>query len=187
MARARNYRAEAARRNELARSRGAGSYYEQRIKRAQKEYPGISRAAARGHGTDAEKEAMRLNRLVPKLNPDTMIAFTGTDRQPDGTWVVGVFDVLTDDRGDLQFRIGPSAHYMLPTIARTISDTGWANLGAKYLSMMADNGIRLRDSSPVSNPRGAVFADGDHVGDGVDEQGKRANLERSLSKWRRVK
>lgn len=192
MARRRDYRAEAARRNELARSRGYSSYYQERLARARKTRPGISRAAARGHGTLDEREALRLIRLVPQLNPDSMIAFTGTDRRKDGTWRVGVFDVLTDDRGDMQFRIGESGLYLLTAAANAIRDAGWANLGAQYLSEIANNNIRLRESSPVSSEQGAVFADGARVkingrpAYGVDDQGARKELERSLSKWRRV-
>lgn len=193
MARRRNFSAEAARRNELAREQGYSSYYRLRLARARKARPGITRAAARGHGTVDEREALRLIRLIPQLNPDSMISFTGTDRQRDGTWRVGVFDVLTDDRGDMQFRIGESGLYLLTAVANAIRDAGWANLGAQYLSEIANNNIRLRDSSPVSSERGAVFADGSRVmiGDrpayGVDDQGVRANLNRSLSKWRRVR
>lgn len=192
MARRRDYKAEAARRNELARERGYASYYQERLTRAKKSRKGISKAAARGHGTADERAALRFIRMIPRLNPDAMIAFTGTQRQKDGTWLVARFDVLTDN-GDFIFEVGPTGHNLLAAIADTISKTGWANLGAQYLSLMADHGIKLRDSSPVSNPRGAVFADGDRVmvdgkpAFGVDDQGRRKELDRTMSKWRRVR
>lgn len=129
---------------------------------------------------------MALISLIPELPPDTMFSFIGRDRQRDGTWNVARFDVLATVNGenyDVHFEVGPDAHYLLPNVANALAKSGWATLGAKYLSMMADNGIRVRESSPVSNPRGPVFADGVKVDEQMNARETRA-LERSLRKWR---
>lgn len=189
MARRRDYRAEAARRNELARSRGKGSSYEQRIERARKKYPGISKGAARGHGTASEKAAMRLIDLIPKLPPDTEFSFFG-DRgnRRDGTWETAVFDVLkreyTIEEPTITFRVGPSGHYLLPNVANALRDAGWAALGAKYMSEMVRNKRRIREGVYVAEPGGPVYKDG--VEDGRINTVEMRNLKRSLRRWRRV-
>lgn len=137
MARRRDYRAEAARRNELARSRGFSNYYAERVARARKQHPGISKAAARGHGSPAEKEVNRMLRKIRKLPPDAQMAFTGIDRQKDGTWLLGRFDVLTDD-GDEMFEIDADVlEKRIKEIADALAATGIAVIGAKYMAQMA--------------------------------------------------
>lgn len=139
MARRRNYRAEAARRNELARQRGFASYYEERIARARRQHPGITRRAARGHATPGERAANRLERDLKKLPADSMIAFTGIDRQADGTWRRARFDVLNPDGTDQTYIVDGPALGRLPHIADAIGDSGISVLGAKYLAQMADS------------------------------------------------
>ena len=164
MARARNYKAELAARNARARAAGFKSYYEQRIARAQRAYPGISRSAARGHAPAAESEALRLIRLIPKLESDTNFTFVGIDRQPDGTWLTARFDVI-ESRGErnieeLTFLVGPAGHRQLPNVANALRDSGWAALGAKYLTEWVQNQIPVRSGSKVESTRGSVFVDG---------------------------
>ena len=137
MARRRDYRAEAARRNELARSRGYASYYQERLARARKAHPRISTSAARGHATPAEREVNRLLRTIRRLPPDAQVAFTGIDRQKDGTWRVGRFDVLSDE-GDLHFEIDADVlEKRIGEIADALAGTGIAVIGAKYMATMA--------------------------------------------------
>lgn len=189
MARRRDYRAEAARRNELARSRGYSSYYQERLARARRSRPGISRAAARGHGTSAERQALALIRLIPNLPPDTEFSFFGDHGgRKDGTWKTAVFDVLkreyTVEEPTITFRVGPSGHYLLPNVANALRDAGWAALGAKYMSEMVRNRRRIRDGVVVSDPSGPVFKDG--VEDGRINTTEMRNLRRSLRRWKRV-
>lgn len=188
MARRRDYRAEAARRNQRAREAGKGSY-QQRLERARRKYPGISNAAARGHGTPAEKSAMRLIRLIPNLPPDTEFSFYGdAGGRKDATWETAVFDVLkreyTIEEPTITFRVGPSGHYLLPNVANALRDAGWAALGAKYMSEMVRNKRRIRDGVVVSDPSGPVFKDG--VEDGRINTVEMRNLKRSLRRWKRV-
>ena len=137
MARRRDYRAEAARRTELARARGYSSYYQERLARARKAHPRISTSAARGHATPAEREVNRLLRTIRRLPPDAQVAFTGIDRQKDGTWRVGRFDILTDD-GDEFFEIDADVlEKRIKEIADALAATGIAVIGAKYMATMA--------------------------------------------------
>ena len=137
MARRRNYSAEAARRNELARERGYASYYEERIARARKAHPRISKAAARGHASPQEREVNRLLRTIRKLPPDAQVAFTGIDRQKDGTWRTGRFDVLSDE-GDMVFEIDAGVlDDRIGEIADALAGTGIGVIGAKYMATMA--------------------------------------------------
>jgi hypothetical protein len=94
VARPRDYKAEAARRNEAARTRGYSSYYAERVARAEKQHKGISRAAARGHATPDEREVARFLRLLKTQPADAQVAFTSLDRRKDGTYGRGRFDVL---------------------------------------------------------------------------------------------
>lgn len=145
-----------------------GAEYRARIRKARKRYPGISQRAAAGRGTQDEKTAMRLIRLIPRLRPDASIMFTGVDRTPDGLWRTARFDILTDQvtDGELTFKVGPSGHSLLPAVAQTIALSGWATLGAKYMTELVRNGIPAIDGIPVVNHRGDVFADGSKVGRG---------------------
>lgn len=137
MARRRDFSREAARRNELARERGYASYYQERIARAKRAHPGISKGAARGHPSAQERKVNRLLRTIRKLPPDSQVAFTGIDRQPDGTWKTGRFDVLSDD-GDSHFEIDADVlQKRITEIADEIADTGIAVIGARYMATMA--------------------------------------------------
>lgn len=100
MARRRDYRAEAARRNELAREQGYSSYYQQRLARAREQHKGISTGAARGHASREERKVADLIRLLKSQPTDAQVSFVSKDRKPDGTYGTGWFDVTyIDARG----------------------------------------------------------------------------------------
>lgn len=138
MPRKRDYPAELARRNQAARRRGYSSYYQERLARARKARPGISTTAARGHARAGEREALRLLKAVRRLPPDAQIAFTGLDRQRDGTWRQARFDIIAPGGYDATFIIDEPGLYLLPQIADSIAATGITVLGAQYLSQMVD-------------------------------------------------
>lgn len=98
MARRRNFSAEAARRNELARERGYTSYYAERIARAERQHKGISKAAARGHPSRDERSVASFLKFIRSQPDEAQVAFTSLERQPDGTFKRGRFDVLYLDR-----------------------------------------------------------------------------------------
>lgn len=171
MARKRDYAAERARRRE--RAGDSTEFYRLRVDRARKRYgKNLSLRAARGHGNADEKEAMRLIRLIPKLDPETMFTFTGlADRPGDGTWQRARFDVLepagrkTRTVQETTFIVGPPGHYLLPNVARTLKASGWAALGAQYLSKMADNNIPVGSGAVVGVKRGEMYVEGEYAGD----------------------
>ncbi len=134
--RPRNYAAEYARRVQAARARGATGYYQERLQRARRARPGITTGAARGHARGGERAAQTLVRAVRRLPADGQIAFTGVDRQPDGTWLTARFDLLNG--GDQTFLVTQDGLHMLPHIADVIAATGINVLGAKYLAKMVD-------------------------------------------------
>lgn len=139
MARRRDYRAEAARRNELARERGYASYYQERLARARRAHPRISTAAARGHASAQEKEVARLIRRIKRMGPGDQIAFTGIDRQPDGTWKRGWFDIIpADDPLEVYVIDADVLMPRLSEIADAAADTGIAVIGAQYMAKMAE-------------------------------------------------
>lgn len=98
MARRRDYRAEAARRNQRAREQGYRSYYELRVARARKAHPGISKSAARGHASPDERQVAAFLRLIKSQPTDAQVAFTSLGRNKDGTFDRGRFDVLYVDK-----------------------------------------------------------------------------------------
>ena len=138
MARRRDYAAEYAARRRRARAAGFENYYAQRVARFQARRPGSSRSAARGHGSSGEREADRLlRRLRRGLPPGSDIHFTGTDRQPDGTWNAARFDVFAGD-GSFEDTFETDALGRLPEIRDAIAATGIAVLGAAYFEKMLD-------------------------------------------------
>ena len=127
----------------MARAPRGGSWkaeYAQRIARFQERHPGASRSAARGHGRAGEREADRLIRRFRRGLPEgSDVHFTGTDRQPDGTWHGARFDVFAGD-GSFEdtFEIPEDALARLPAIRDAIAATGVAVLGAAYFEKMLD-------------------------------------------------
>lgn len=127
----------------MARAPRGGSWkaeYAQRIARFQARHPGASRSAARGHASSGEREADRLlRRLRQGLPAGSDVHFTGTDRQPDGTWHGARFDVFAGD-GSFEdtFEIPEEALARLVEIRDGIAATGVAVLGAAYFEKMLD-------------------------------------------------
>jgi hypothetical protein len=127
----------------MARAPRGGSWkaeYAQRIARYAKRHPGASRSAARGHARAGEREADRLiRRLRRGVPPGSDIHFTGTDRQPDGTWHGARFDVFAGD-GSFEdtFEIPEDGLGRLVEIRDAIAATGIAVLGAAYFEKMLD-------------------------------------------------
>lgn len=138
MARQRDYRAEYRARQRRAKAAGFEGYYRQRLARARTARPGISTKGARGHGGGGEREADRLiRRLRRGLPPGSDIHFTGTDRQPDGTWHAARFDVFAGD-GSFEDTFEVDALDRLPEIRDAIATTGISVLGAAYFEKMLD-------------------------------------------------
>lgn len=138
-ARKRNYAAEYARRQQLARERGFGSYYRERVTRAQQQRPGVSRAAAAGHRSAAD--LLRALRRAPVEG--TMVSFIGIDRQRDGTWRRASFTLLTPDGEEREFILGPHAHGpggldRLGQASAIIDSRGLFLIGGKYLQAMIE-------------------------------------------------
>ena len=129
----RDFKLEAARRNELARRQGFSNYYAKRVSRAEAARPGISRRAARGHPRGGERSAAALIRAIRRMPKDGQISFMGTDRQADGTWNSAWFGLLP---GDEEYTISQDGLYQLSYIADVIAATGITVLGAKYLASM---------------------------------------------------
>lgn len=134
MARRRDFSREAARRNELARSQGYSSYYRLRLARARSQHKGISTGAARGHPSRAETQVAAFLRFIKSQPQDAQVAFTGLDRQTDGTYKQGRFDVLyLDKRGRPRERTfvidGKTLNGRMDEIAEAIS----ASIGQGFL------------------------------------------------------
>jgi hypothetical protein len=152
----------------VARAPRGGSWkaeYAARIARYQREHPGASRSAARGHAGGAEKEADRfLRRLRRGLAPASSIHFAGTDRQPDGTWRRARFDLLGGDGEEDTFEIPEEALARLPEIRDAIAATGVAVLGADYLESMVEwVETELAPPPPmyaIESPRSGRFVSG---------------------------
>ena len=126
----------------MARAPRYGSWqaeYAARVARFQRKHPGASRSAARGHAPRGERETDRLLRRLRGLPAGSDIHFTGTDRQPDGTWHAARFDVFAGD-GSFEdtFEIPEQALGRLGEIRDAIAATGIAVLGAAYFEKMLD-------------------------------------------------
>lgn len=134
--RRRDYKAEYARRQAGARTRGFQGYYGERLSRARARHPGISTGAARGHARPSERAVDRFLRQIRKLPPGSTVSFTGTDRQPDGTWNTARFDVFPGDGTD-ETTTTVTDLDRLAEIRDALAATGILVLGAKYLARMA--------------------------------------------------
>ena len=80
-----------------------------------------------------------MRRLRRGLPAGSDVHFTGTDRQPDGTWHAARFDVFAGD-GSFEdtFEIPEEALARLVEIRDAIAATGVAVLGAAYFEKMLD-------------------------------------------------
>ena len=123
----------------MARAPRGGSWkaeYAARIARFEREHPGASRSAARGHAGAGERQADALLRRLGKLPRGSEIHFAGTERQPDGTWRRARFDVLGGDGREQTFTIPEEALGRLPEIRDAIAASGAPTLGGSYLDAM---------------------------------------------------
>ena len=150
----------------MARAPRGGSWkaeYAARIARFEREHPGASRSAARGHAGSGERGADRLLRRLAKLPQRSEIHFAGTDRQPDGTWRRARFDVLGGDGQEQTFTIPEEALGRLPEIRDAIAASGAATLGGSYLDAMV-KWVEENDLTStvfaIESPRSGRFVSG---------------------------
>ena len=151
----------------MARAPRHGSWaaeYAHRIARFQREHPGASRTAARGHAAGGD-DVRRLLRRVEKLPPGSQIAFTGIDRQPDGTWQRARFDVFGADGVESTAIVEPDQLFRLGDIRDAIAATGIAVLGADYLEAMVQWAEEQEPPPPpptfaIKSPRSGRFVSG---------------------------
>ena len=150
----------------MARAPRGGSWkaeYAARIARFERQHPGASRSAARGHPGSGEREADRLLRRLSKLPRGSEVHFAGTDRQPDGTWRRARFDVLGGDGQEQTFTIPEEALGRLPEIRDAIAASGAPTLGGSYLDSMVA-WVEENDLGPtlyvIESPRSGRFVSG---------------------------
>jgi hypothetical protein len=151
----------------VARAPRHGSWaaeYAHRIARFQREHPGASRTAARGHAAGGD-DVRRLLRRVGELPPGSQIAFTGIDRQPDGTWQRARFDVFGADGEESTAIVEPDQLFRLSDIRDAIAATGIAVLGADYLEAMVKWAEEQEPPPPpprfaIESPRSGRFVSG---------------------------
>lgn len=130
---ARDYRAEYARRQQLARRRGFSDYYAERVSRAEQARPGITRAQARGHG--GLGKLGRLRRALRRAGDDGYVDFVADGRDAEGRWTEGELSVL--DGGETRIRFGPGELGLLPEALRMIDASPLTKLGnLKYLRQL---------------------------------------------------
>lgn len=151
----------------MARAPRGGSWkaeYAARIARFEREHPGASRSAARGHPGSGEREAGRLLRRIRELGAGSEIHFAGTDRQPDGTWRRARFDVLGSDGQESTFTIPEESLGRLPEIRDAIAASGAATLGGAYLDVMVtwveEHEGELSPIFAIESPRSGRFVSG---------------------------
>lgn len=153
----------------MARAPRGGSWkaeYAARIARYQREHPGASRSAARGHPGSGEREADRLLRKLGRISPrGSEIHFAGSERQPDGTWRRARFDVLGSDGTDETFEIPFEALGRLPEIRDAIAAAGFPTLGGSYLDSMVawveeHEPDERRGVYAIESPRSGRFVSG---------------------------
>lgn len=150
----------------MARAPRGGSWkaeYAARIARFEREHPGASRSAARGHAGAGERQADALLRRLGKLPRGSEIHFAGTERQPDGTWRRARFDVLGGDGREDTFEIPEEALGRLPEIRDAIAASGAPTLGGSYLDSMV-KWVEEHDLGPtlfaIESPRSGRFVSG---------------------------
>ena len=146
----RDSRAEHARRQDAARRRGYSSAYRARIARMQELYPGISRKGARGHPSRDEREIIRFIKAIRKAPAESQVLFAGIERQPDGTWRFGRFDMLPGDGSDIvAIEVEPSP--MWHAIDDAMRAAGIQPLGADYfrqlLSWIDEDMVELEEAA----------------------------------------
>ena len=151
----------------MARAPRGGSWkaeYAARIARFERQHPGASRSAARGHAGSGEQEAGRLLRRLRSLPESSEIHFAGTERQPDGTWRRARFDVLGGDGREDTFTIPEEALGRLPEIRDAIAASGAATLGGSYLDAMVkwveDHELQAEPIFAIESPRSGRFVSG---------------------------
>lgn len=124
----------------MARAPRGGSWpaeYAERIRRAKARHPGITTAGARGHGGPPGRNVNRLLRALDRLPQKSTVAFTGQDRQADGTWNEARFDLLPGDGSDEQtFVVATKDLGRLAEIRDVIAASGFLTLGKNYLDRM---------------------------------------------------
>ena len=151
----------------MARAPRGGSWkaeYAARIARFERQHPGASRSAARGHAGSGEQEAGRLLRRLRSLPERSEIHFAGTERQPDGTWRRARFDVLGGDGREDTFTIPEESLGRLPEIRDAIAASGAATLGGSYLDAMVtwveEHDLGVVDVFVIESPRSGRFVSG---------------------------
>lgn len=133
----RNSSAEHARRLDVARQRGFSSAYTERIARAEARYPDMSRRFYRGHRTPDERAILAFARAVRRSPEGSQVLFAGIERQPDGTWRVGRFDLLPGDGSDIvAIEVEPSP--LWHEIEAAMTAAGIVPIGGKYLQAMLE-------------------------------------------------
>lgn len=151
----------------MARAPRGGSWkaeYAARIARFEREHPGASRGAARGHGGTGEREAGRLLRRLRDLGSGSEVHFAGTERQPDGTWRRARFDVLGSDGVETTFVIPEESLGRLSEIRDAIRESGAVTLGQSYLDAMVtwveEHEGELSPIFAIESPRSGRFVSG---------------------------